>query len=457
MRQRRSLRRVTAFVAVLALAATACGGGDEPTGEDGTDTGTATGTEDGTEDGAMEIATGPGVTDEPCPDAVNEDNGCIYLGILSDLTEGPFAALANPIVDGQQAFWTRVNEDGGIAGYDINISEYTRDNKYNPQTHVTEYQAIADSVLALAQSLGTPPTLAGLEFYQQDDMMAVPASWWSGWSVPEADSSLILESGQPYCIESMNGLDYVAQDAEIGSVMAVGYPGDYGGDGAAGAEVWANANDAEWLGFTETAPNAVAGNQDAAVGAILQNQPDVVQVGTGPSEVAEIVGKAVAQGFEGQFLGSVPTWNPALLGSEAAPALEAAYLHVGPWGSFGADSDAHRAMAEALGEGTLPDNDGFTFGWIWSYPLKTLLETAADNGDLTREGLLAAIDGLQVSYEGALPDRTYGGDPNTTVPRSAVISQPDSEAPLGLTTLESDFTGPTAEAFEFTEPCVVVE
>lgn len=453
MRQRRSLRRVMAFVAVLALAATACGGGDEPTGEDGTDTGTAT----GTEDGATEIATGPGVTDEPCPDAVNEDNGCIYLGILSDLTEGPFAALANPIVDGQQAFWTRVNEDGGIAGYDINISEYTRDNKYNPQTHVTEYQAIADSVLALAQSLGTPPTLAGLEFYQQDDMMAVPASWWSGWSVPEADSSLILESGQPYCIESMNGLDYVAQDTEIGSVMAVGYPGDYGGDGAAGAEEWANANGAEWLGFTETAPNAVAGNQDAAVGAILQNQPDVVQVGTGPSEVAEIVGKAVAQGFEGQFLGSVPTWNPALLGSEAAPALEAAYLHVGPWGSFGADSDAHRAMAEALGEGTLPENDGFTFGWIWSYPLKTLLETAADNGDLTREGLLAVVDGLQVSYEGALPDRTYGGDPNTTVPRSAVISQPDSEAPLGLTTLESDFTGPTAEAFEFTEPCVVVE
>ena len=76
---------------------------------------------------------------------------------------------------------------------------------------------------------------------------------------------------------------------------------------------------------------------------------------------------------------------------------------------------------------------------------------------MTREGLVAAVDGLTVSYEGALPDRTYGGDPNETVPRSAVISQPDPEADLGLTPLESSYTGPTAESYEFTAPCQTVE
>lgn len=462
MRELRTWRRGAAIVAVLALTATACGGDDGDDGDDGGDAGTATDEmtdgETSDPDAGGEVTTGTGITEEPCPDAVNEDNGCIYLGILSDLTEGPFAALANPIVAGQQAFWNKVNEDGGIAGYDVDIDEYTRDNKYNPQTQVTEYQAIEGDILALAQSLGTPPTLASLDLFTQDDVLAVPASWWSGWSVDEADNSVILESGQPYCIESMNGLDWwVEQGNEVASVMAVGYPGDYGGDGAAGAEAWANANDVEWVGFTQTAPNATAGNQDAAVGAILSASPDVVQIGTGPSEMAEIVGKAVAQGFEGQFLGSVPTWNPALLGSDAAPAIQASYLHVGPWGSFGSDSAAHDAMAAALGEGELPENDGYTFGWIWSYPLKTLLETAAENGDLTREGLLAAVDGLQVSYEGALPDRDYGGEPNETVPRSAFISQPDPEADMGITTLEGPYTGPTAESYEFNEPCVVVE
>ena len=43
---------------------------------------------------------GPGITEEACPEAVNEDNGCIYLGTISDLTVGPFAPLAVPITDG---------------------------------------------------------------------------------------------------------------------------------------------------------------------------------------------------------------------------------------------------------------------------------------------------------------------------------------------------------------------
>ena len=55
------------------------------------------------------------MTQEACPDAVNPDNGCIYLGVLSDLTEGPFAALAVPITDAQRAYWAQVNEEGGIA------------------------------------------------------------------------------------------------------------------------------------------------------------------------------------------------------------------------------------------------------------------------------------------------------------------------------------------------------
>src|SRR5690606_1969115 len=70
-----------------------------------------------------------GVTEDPCPEAVNPDNGCIYLGTLSDLTVGPFSPLAPAIVEAQKAFWKRVNENGGIGGYDIDVTTYVRDNK----------------------------------------------------------------------------------------------------------------------------------------------------------------------------------------------------------------------------------------------------------------------------------------------------------------------------------------
>jgi ABC-type branched-subunit amino acid transport system substrate-binding protein len=403
--------------------------------------------------GGGELQTGTGVTEEPCPNSENQDRGCIYLGVLSDLTEGPFAPLAVPITDGQKAFWARVNANGGIGGeFDVDIETNTRDNKYDPEEHVAKYREIEPEILALAQSLGTPTTLAALDLYIEDEVIASPASWWSGWAFEDN----ILESGYNYCIESQNGLDWAAGEfGDPSTIMAVGYPGDYGGDSAAGVQAWAEANEVEFDPAThivQTAPNAIAGNQDAAVGAILGASPEVVVIATGPSEMAEIVGKSAAQGFEGQFVGSVPTWNPALLQSEAAPAIQALYHFVAPWGPWGSDSDAHAAMEEATG-GEPPANDGFTFGWIWSYPIKSLLEAAHENNDLTRAGLLEVADGLSVDYEGALPNAEFGGEPGESLVRDAIIAQPDPEAPLGSSVLEDFFVGATAEAFEFTEAC----
>jgi ABC-type branched-subunit amino acid transport system substrate-binding protein len=394
------------------------------------------------------------VTEEPCPNAVNEDNGCIYLGVLSDLSVGPFAALAVPITEGQRDFWQRVNEAGGIGGFDINIDEYTRDTEYNPEAHAASYREIEPNILALAQTLGTPTTEAILPEMDEDDVIGSPASWWSGWHHATADRGLILESGYSYCIESMIGLDwYSGERAAPTSVLAVGYPGDYGGDAAVGAEAWAEANDAEFLGFVETAPNAVVGSQDAAGQQGVGANPEVGVIGVGPAETAEIVGGAAANDYEGHFMGSVPTWNPALLESPAAGALQAFYTHVAPWEGFDGESEAHQAMQEALG-GDLPSNDGYTFGWIWSYPMKAALEAAAANGDLTREGLRAIVDGLEVDYEGALPNATYGADPNEATLRVAVIGQPDPDAALGLATIETDVTGATADAYDYSAPCV---
>ncbi|MEX1163023.1 MAG: ABC transporter substrate-binding protein [Nitriliruptor sp.] len=450
MRDNKRWRRHAAALCAVALVASACGG-------DGDDDGAAddgqTATDDGGDDGGSgEIATDVGVTDEPCDNAVNEDNGCIYLGVLSDLTVGPFAPLAVQIVEGQRAFWQRVNEEGGIGGYDIDIDTYTRDNEYNPQTQSQLYNEIEPEILALAQTLGTPPTEAILPDMDADNVVGIPASWWSGWNFEDSDNGLILESGYSYCVESQIGLDWSNEnEGEIGTVQAVGYPGDYGGDAAAGAEVWAEATGAEYIGFAETGPNALVGSQDAAVNQVVQGGADVVVLAVGPAEAAEIVGGAAAGGYQGRFMGSVPTWNPALMDSPAAPALEAMFTHVGPWEAFTGESEAHQAMQAALGEGELPGNDGYTFGWIWSYPMKSLLETAADNGDLTRQGVRDAVNGLTVDYEGALPERTFGEGGSDV--RTAVISKPDSDEPLRLRTEETGVTGATADEFAYESRC----
>lgn len=130
MKQHRKGLRAFVGLAVIALVLTACRGGGESD---------ASGT--------------PGVTSDPCPNAVNPDNGCIYLGVISDLTKGPFAPLALPVTDAQKAFWKRVNEQGGVGGYDIDISKYVADAEYNPAIHNRKYQEMRNDILAMAQTL----------------------------------------------------------------------------------------------------------------------------------------------------------------------------------------------------------------------------------------------------------------------------------------------------------------
>ncbi len=62
-----------------------------------------------------------------------------------------------------------------------------------------------------------------------------------------------------------------------------------------------------------------------------------------------------------------------------------------------------------------------------------------------------AVDGLEVDYEGALPTRTFGSEGEDV--RTVVISQPDPEAPLKISALATDVTGPTGDEFDYSAPC----
>jgi ABC-type branched-subunit amino acid transport system substrate-binding protein len=417
------------LLAALALVAVGCRGDD---GDGG--------------DGAVDA---PGVTDEACPDAVNEDNGCIYLGQISDLTAGPFAPLGVPITESQKAFWQRVNEDGGIGGYDIDVSEYVRDNLYNPETHQQVYTEIEPDVLALAQTLGSPTTFAILPQLKSQDVIGAPASWTSLWEF----ETNILESGTNYCFEAMNIVDHMVENQDAQSVMSIGFPGDYGGDGAAGAEIAAAANGLDYTNV-ETAPGQE--EQASAISAVVDQQPDLVILATSPTENAVIVGESVARGYTGQFVGLGPTWNPALLETDALPALQKSYLASGYWGTWGTDTPGHQAMREALGEVEQP-NDGYTSGWAWSYPMKAALEAWLDGDyDKTREGLLEAVSELEtVDYEGMLPEEAgnFVGEPNDTVFRESLLSEVDPSADTGITVIEDFFVGPTAEEHDFQGAC----
>jgi ABC-type branched-subunit amino acid transport system substrate-binding protein len=423
----RSIRRLSAAAVASVLVLTACGrSGDDGGGGDG--------------------SAGPGVTEEPCPDAVDDTKGCIYLGTLSDLTGG-FKSVGVPLTAGGAAFWQYVNENGGVGGYEVNVTEYVRDNKYDPEVHQQMYSEIKDDVLAIAQSLGTVATEAMLTDSDAEELLVVPATLGSNWYFEDR----VLEIGTSYCAEAMNAVDYAVDELGADSVAAVHFPGDYGDDAMVGARIAAEERGIE---FTDIQTGPGADQQAAAVKSVVDSGADLVVISTGPLEVAAVVGGALQGGFQGKFIGSIPTWNAALLQSPAGPALEASYLWATSFPLWDTDSPGFEAMRAANGDQT--PNDYFALGWSGGYVMKAVLEQAIENDDLTRAGLLEAAQSLDgVDSEGMLPEGSgnYAGDANDAAVRVSQFGVPQAGTSTGIAPSVDFFTGPTAEGYDFQEAC----
>ena len=165
---------------------------------------------------------------------------------------------------------------------------------------------------------------------------------------------------------------------------------------------------------------------------------------TTPAETETIVRKAAETGYRGKIIGAGPSWDPALLRGPAAAALKDLYVRIAPWGPWNADTPGHRAMRDALG--ARAPQDGHVSGWIWSYPLKAVLEAAAAREDLTHTGLEAAAQELTaVNYEGMLP----AGPANQNVVLSPATGTGVTDVPV----VRDFFAGPTVGRTDIDRPC----
>ena len=186
--------------------------------------------------------------------------------------------------------------------------------------------------------------------------------------------------------------------------------------------------------------------------AVKSANPSVVVLAVGPAENAEIIGKLVAGGYQGRFMGSLPTFNPALLKSAAADAIVAKYNHMAPTEQWDGTSAGVTAMKAAVGD-KAPANIGYIGGWAMGYPMHAVLTQAAKNGTLTRAGVRKAVDGLSVTFDGMAPKVTYGGDGKSVASSGMIVSVPDKTAPLGLKATGSFYQGTTFGKAPYTKAC----
>lgn len=392
-----------------------------------------------------EVAFDAGVTRAACPDAVNLGNGCIYLGTVSDAT----TTTGEHITRAQAAFWDRVNDDGGIGGFDVDVRTFARDGRSRPRVHRERYEEIRDEVLALAQTSGAATTAAILDDLIADDMVAAPTTWSSQWLFTD----VIVESGATTCVEGMNAVDYtVFRGDDVRTVMALHLADAYGRDVAGGARAAAENND---MAFVDVTTRRGADVQAGAVAEVVDTDPDLVVLATSPAETGAIVGQAAARGFDGIVITASPGWDDALLEGPDAEAVRSLLIGARPWRAFTHGTIGHGAMRDALGD--VEPDDAYTSGWISSHPIRDALRAAVDAGDLTRQGLLDAVTSLEsVDYDFMLPPGSgaFGADtPSGQAVRRTVFRLPDPDADDGGTREEDFFNGITSGTYAFERPC----
>ena len=242
---------LTAMFALLALISAACSTDDADSGDVGADDGVGNDADSdaGDDDGVGGDADGVGGdadSDDAMDDMIEYDYGVDYenrvirVGLNTDLT-GPFSPLAGPVADGQSAYWEWLNDNGGIQGW--TVEPVILDNEYQVPKHLENYDIMAgdgeQGVVMFSMSLGSPHTAATTEKLMEDQIVAVPLSWYSGWSDPEIGQN-VLEALASYCVEAMNATTYMAETH--GNKVAIAtLPGDYGEDTAEGVKTAAEA------------------------------------------------------------------------------------------------------------------------------------------------------------------------------------------------------------------------
>lgn len=443
-------RRLVACGLLLTVVAAACGDDDDTAATDDT---AGTDDDDGGGEGT-EIETDYGVTDDT-----------IRLGMIADLS-GIFAPLVTEIVEAQKVYFEMLNEAGGIAGREIEL--VIEDNGYDVTKHQEIYERMrvaGDSgVVWFTEMTGSPHTASVATLLEEDELGAIPLTWYSGWADPELGRN-VFEFQTSYCVEAMNAIEYLAgQGAEKLAVLS--FPGEYGQDGAVGAKMAAEELGMEVVydGEGKVVPGA---DQTPVISELVDSGADAVWTTVNPSTLAELMGGAVNEGFSATWSGNSPSYSFKLLATELGPVLGESFIYSSYTALWGDDVPGMEALVSEFQERRpgAPISDVYIRGWAEAMATHQILEQAAENGDMTRAGVIAAANEVEVDFEGLAPNQTWGGDdPNEIIVRESYLYDVDDTkfnitkvteegGSTGNVLLEGPYVSDIAKNFEFTEAC----
>jgi ABC-type branched-subunit amino acid transport system substrate-binding protein len=417
-------RKFAVLMLLFALIAAACGGnGDDDDSSSGDDDSNA---------------------GKPPAATVGFDGTTIKLGVITPQT-GLAGLIGKPLTDGNRAYFERINAAGGIGGkYKVELD--VRDSQYSNEVAVQQYNASKANVAAYVQVLGTNIVQAMLPLLKTDGILAGPATLDSTWIAEQQ----LMALGAPYQIQVINAMDWwINQEGHEDSKVCMMRQDDpYGESGKEGLDFAAEQFD---FTVTKDVTYGVADTDySAQINQLKAAACEVVLLVGLPNATVGILGKAAETGFEPQWIGQGPNWINVLKGNAYAQKNLVIATEGPEWGDTSVSG-----MAQLLEDvkAYFPDQAPdlyFLFGYAQAWSMAQILEKAVENGDLSRKGIIAAMNDVgTLDTGGLLSDYEYGGPDDRVFPRAGRIFSVD--ATVGLKAKTDLYTSDAAKEFELSD------
>ncbi|WP_322767790.1 ABC transporter substrate-binding protein [Frankia sp. Cr1] len=373
---------VSLFVAgVLVLAGAGCG----------TETATSSETSDATHEAGGKIKTGVGVSGD-----------AITLGVLTDLS-GAFKGLAKDLTDAQQLYWDLRNSTGGVCNrYSVVLD--IKDHGYDTARAVELYGGMKGKVLAIEQLLGSPMAAKLSPLIESDKMMTMAETW----APALTDNRYYTLVGATYDIQMINGIDYLLGQKKIspgGTIGHIYHDNELGRSALLGSAYMARQHQ---LSLVEEKIDPNRTDMTSVVTALAARKVSAILFTGTPAQTASVASAASALGLDVPILASNVGFAPSLLTGPAGPALKKNLYLALPSVGFLEPSAREIRDAFAATHDQRSPGIGAVDGWAEAMVMDKILEKACSNGDLTREGLLAAKSSMaQVETGGLVPPVDY--------------------------------------------------
>jgi len=375
-----------ALAALLLMVAVACEDEEEEGTPTGTPAATVTGTPDETPTAVTEV---PGITDTE-----------IILG-SHFAQSGTYGAAFAPVLAGTKAYFNYVNaEEGGVCGRQIVFK--VEDDNYDPARAVEAVRKLVeqDKVFAIVVGLGTAAHSAVWEYLNEK---GIPDLWimsgahkWAADPVAHPWSVAILPD---YYVEGTIVGKYISENMPGKKVGIIYQNDDFGKDELAGLKNGLDPDKNELV--SEQSYESTAVDIRSQVTNMKNAGVEVVHGGCIPGHCAQLVKAAQQMDWDVQiFIGYVNSdaamfsySNPQAM--EGVITLQANKMY--DWTDDSAIAEHHRIMSEY---GDAPPGNFTVVGQAAGELTVEALRSTCD--DLTREGLLDAVNTIFKDYQGDL-------------------------------------------------------